>query len=330
MKKMKLSNKLIIAFLIFILGIIGYQVIVSEKVISDTKTLKEKQSPEELLIALKNTEIYKSTPISSIEKFEIFDNLCVEFLKGKKSEIYYTDYSNVQVEIGKDKVIMKNKESATLSMNGARPIFIFLEKEPESIIFKGNNKSNGFRSVDCSVYGLNGSGLLLENNNGYVNLETDMRNVRILQNNRGNLTISSSTMDEKQIMPEMQVSAEVNQGKISLRGNKKLTLLNANILLNEGNFDVEVAGGARLGNLMIKGKVYGMPKKNVENLKKVYAYSHDDFYSSRIISSEEYCDSLLIDLECDKDKSYRLYIPKNLKAGFEEIRCSDNIYIEKN
>ncbi len=307
---MKLSNKLIIALIIVILGLIAYQVVISDRIIRNTRELQEKQSPEALKQALEQSDIYTSMPCSSIKQVVVHDDVSVQFMKGTESKVYYSDYNNVCVELDEDKLFVSKKVGN--SIQGFRKVYVFLTQEPESISFlqKDNHKKQPNFS---SIYGFNGSQLLL-NVKEWLHLDTDMKEIYVRQKGC-DLTISPAVMDSLGSIQEMSIFTESERGKIRVDASmSRLKLLHADIKLNAGTFDLYMKE-IHLGNVRITGSLQGDKKK-----KEDHYYPQKKSYLSAFV-----CDSLFLDLECKENEFSEVIIWKSLKTNFEDIRCSENI-----
>jgi len=137
----KLSCKLLLALGVLILSAIVWQVIVSKRVISDIKKIKQVQSIEQIPELLKNGELktYNATPCHPFSKIKP-NGVDTYIFKDDKYEVYVSDYVKRNVEIvqnGDELLINALSKEAFYTQT---PVFIFMPEDPQSVHYaKPNN-----------------------------------------------------------------------------------------------------------------------------------------------------------------------------------------------
>ena len=312
----KLSSKLLLALGGIILGIIVWQVIVSKQVIGDMEKIGRSRSIEQMHDLLNEGELktYQAVPCSPFSKIKLC-GVNAYILKGNEYEVYISDYCKkyVEVAITGDELVFNLKRKIPARSDNAM-VFIFMPKDPQFVhCIKADDSPFANR---CVIQGFKGDNTLLFcEGERWMSITTDMSYINVNQKD-SYLYICTSGLDSTLRIEHVQLNVRGEKGSMSL-DDRISDSINVDIQFRESDIrNLKINSASKVGTLSLKGSL----SPDISNYSRT---------AKMKINYPGTCDSLLIQLTNNSEKTKQLWLSKDLSGRFENIDCSENVLINR-
>ncbi len=303
MRKIRLSTKLLIAFGVVIVGLLGRHGLHSAAVVKRVDALKSRKTVAELHELLQG-DGFEQIDLKPFTHVRLNASYPVMLAKGEKFELVYGKdfYQNVQFSQQGDTLILEWGGWAAVRGN-AVPLYIFMPEDPRQVSLDDY--------PDAQIYGFGALSLKVPTSDSYYHVSTDVPNLNVEMGDT-RLRLEMACLDESQPVEYVNLKVLSEKGALRFEG-RNAKALDADLQLEEAGFSLYVNEQTHIGKLNIEGSVKGTAEETIS-----------DTYVSRI-DFPGACDSLTVSLTCPEGLKHELRIPHQLAAGYSRVSLSDNI-----